>query len=382
MAKQSNKEDFISKARTIHGDKYDYSLVEYKNCKTNVKIICPIHGVFEQTPDKHINAKQGCPICSGNMKKTTEQFINEAKQVHGDKYDYSKVNYVNRATNVTIICPEHGEFEQMPCNHIAGANCPYCSGKLTDEILLNDFKKIHGNKYDYSKTTLNNRDEKGRVCIICPEHGEFWQYIHVHKNGCGCPKCAGNVKKTKEQFVIDSRKIHGDKYLYDKFVYTGNHDKGIITCPIHGDFLMTPNKHIVRKQGCPLCNESKLEEETAKFLDDNNVKYIRRKYFSWLGKKHLDFFLPDYKFAIECQGKQHFEKVDFFGGEQSLSDTIERDTIKNKLCHEKNINLIYYTDNSSLKYSNFKPFYENNLFSDLEIIMAIIEKKGTLHSVP
>ena len=382
MAKQSNKEDFISKARAIHGDKYDYSLVQYKNCKTNVKIICPIHGVFEQTPDKHINAKQGCPVCSGNMKKTTEQFITEAKQVHGDKYDYSKVNYINRETNVTIICPEHGEFEQLPSNHLKGEGCPYCTGKMTTEMFISDAIKVHGNKYDYSKTDLNVRDENGRVCIICPEHGEFWQYTHVHKKGCGCPYCAGNAKKTKEQFIEDSRKVHGEKYSYEKFIYEGNHKKGIITCPIHGDFVMTPNKHIISKQGCPYCNESQLEEKTALFLTENNISFERRKHFDWLGKKHLDFYLPKYNVAIECQGEQHFKSVEFFGDKIGFKDTVNRDIDKNNLCTENNVGIIYYTDSASLKYSSFQPFYENNLFSDLSVIMAIIEKKGTLHSVP
>lgn len=383
MAKLSNKDEFIKKATSVHGNKYDYSLVEYKNSKTNVKIICPIHGVFEQTPDKHINAKQGCPTCAGNIKKTTEQFIEKAIKIHGKKkYDYSKVNYINRNTNVIIICPEHGEFEQLPSNHLKGEGCPYCTGKMTTEMFISDAIKVHGNKYDYSKTDLNVRDKDGKVRIICPEHGEFWQYTHVHKKGCGCPHCAGNAKKTKEQFIEDSRKVHGEKYSYEKFIYEGNHKKGIITCPIHGDFVMTPNKHIISKQGCPYCNESQLEEKTALFLTENNIAFERRKHFDWLGKKHLDFYLPKYNVAIECQGEQHFKSVEFFGDKIGFKDTVNRDIDKNKRCAENNVGIIYYTDSASLKYSSFQPFYENNLFSDLSVIMAIIEKKGTLRSVP
>ena len=382
MAKLSNKDEFIKKAVLIHGNKYDYSLVEYKNCKTNVKIICPIHGVFEQTHDKHTNAKQGCPYCAGNIKKNTKQFIESAKKVHGNKYDYSKVNYINRSTNVIITCPKHGDFEQTPINHLKGEGCPYCAGKLTTEMFIKVSKNVHGDKYDYSKTNLDVRDKYGKVCIICPRHGEFWQYTYTHKNGCGCPHCAGNFKKTKEQFIEDSRRVHGDKYSYNKFVYDGNHKKGIITCPIHGDFLMTPNKHVISKQGCPYCNESKLEEKISVFLSENGISFERHKHFDWLGKKHLDFYLPDYNIAIECQGGQHFMPVDFFGSDIVFNDCIKRDINKNKLCKENGVKIIYYTESFLLKFSNFQPFYENNLFSDLTLIMLIIEKKGALQRAP
>lgn len=374
MAKQSSKSEFIEKASLIHKNMYDYSLVEYKNCKTKVKIICPLHGVFEQTPDKHINAKQGCPICAGNIKKTNEDFIKDAMKVHGNKYDYSKVNYINRSINVSIICPEHGEFKQMPQNHLKGEGCPYCANKITTEMFITESAKIHNNKYDYTKTDLNARDKNGRVLIICPEHGEFWQYTYLHKKGCGCPHCAGNAKKTKQQFIEESINVHGKKYSYDKFTYEGSHKKGIVTCPIHGDFLITPNKHIIAKQGCPYCNESQLEERTALFLLENNIEFHRGKHFDWLGKKHLDFYLPEYNVAIECQGEQHFRPVNFFGGKNGFKNTVKRDIEKNKQCTENKVNIIYYTDPSSLKYSNFQPFYENNLFSDLSIILFIVEK--------
>ena len=102
-------EDFISKAIAVHGEKYDYSKVEYVNTLTKVTIICPIHGVFEQRPKVHLGGC-GCPYC-GSSSRTTETFIKAARRVHGDKYDYSKVKYINSYTEVTIICPNHGEFK-------------------------------------------------------------------------------------------------------------------------------------------------------------------------------------------------------------------------------------------------------------------------------
>jgi rubrerythrin len=121
------KDDFIRSARKVHGDKYDYSKVVYKNNKTDVCIICPIHGEFYQTPNSHLKGR-GCPICGGTKKSTKEDFIIKAKQVHGDKYDYSKVVYVNNQIKVCIICPIHGEFYQTPKNHLSGQGCPKCSG--------------------------------------------------------------------------------------------------------------------------------------------------------------------------------------------------------------------------------------------------------------
>ena len=130
---------------------------------------------------------------------TTESFIEKAKKVHGDKYDYSKVEYKNCKTKVCIICPKHGEFWQEARQHLSGRGCPECkrkkcgsSQKSNIKDFINKAKEVHGNKYDYSKVEYKN--SKTKVCIICPEHGEFWQRPYVHLLGQGCPKC-GNKKK-------------------------------------------------------------------------------------------------------------------------------------------------------------------------------------------
>lgn len=133
-----------------------------------------------------------------NVRKTTEQFIEEARQIHGDKYDYSKVVYLNNRTKICIICPEHGEFMQTPANHLKGQGCPFCVGnvKLTTEDFIQRARKVHGDKYDYSK--VNYIKNSTKVCIICTEHGEFLQSTTRHLRGAGCPFCAGN-KVTNEQ---------------------------------------------------------------------------------------------------------------------------------------------------------------------------------------
>ena len=123
-------EEFIQEAKTIHGDKYDYSKVEYKNAYTKICIICPNHGEFWQTPSHHLSG-QGCPKCNGKLKYTKENFIKKAREIHKDKYDYSKIKYVNAHTGICIICPDHGEFWQLPCNHLKGCGCGLCANNIT-----------------------------------------------------------------------------------------------------------------------------------------------------------------------------------------------------------------------------------------------------------
>lgn len=141
------------------------------------------------TPDK-LKQKHGCPVCAGNTKKNTEEFIKEARAIHSDKYDYSLVEYVNTHKKVKIICPVHGVFEQVPKHHLKGIGCAKCTGKarLTTEEFIKEAKKVHGDKYDYSKVIYRGKHKD--VCIICPEHGEFWQNARNHLRNQGCPQCA------------------------------------------------------------------------------------------------------------------------------------------------------------------------------------------------
>ena len=186
---------FIDRAKEIHGDKYDYSLVQYVNMKTKVKIVCPKHGVFEQTPDKHLHGPCGCPVCANNIVLTTEGFVKKAKDIHGDKYDYSKVVYVNNKTPVAIICPVHGLFYQRPDNHLIGRGCAFCvnRAKKSTEKFIEEAQAVHHGFYDYSKVVyVNNKTD---IIVICPLHGEFVQNPYLHLHGSGCPVC-GHIMAT------------------------------------------------------------------------------------------------------------------------------------------------------------------------------------------
>lgn len=374
---------FVERAEAKHGKKYDYSKVEYVNAKTKVCIICPEHGEFWITPNSHINGV-GCSKCSNNKKLTTEEFIIKAKKIHGNKYDYSKSEYINTHKKVCVVCPEHGEFWISPANHLRERGCPKChtrknlinnyipenkttNKKLTTEEFIIKAKKIHGDKYDYSKVEYVNN--KTKVCIVCPKHGEFWQKPNDHLLGDGCLKCGIkqrfiNRVKTIEQFIQDSRKIHGNKYDYSKVNYVNALTKVCIICPEHGEFWQTPGAHLWGNN-CPKCVESHLENDVRVLLEHNNIKYEKEKLFDWLGKQRLDFYLPDYNIAIECQGIQHFKPIKHFGGDDKFKYTQKMDELKYKLCSTNGVDILYF--------SNVK---RKNTITNLNILIKKIKQYG------
>jgi len=267
LSRRLKPNEFISKAQKLHGGQYDYSEIIYVYANDKVSIICPKHGKFHQAPSKHL-AGQGCRKCHvenrARMSRLSKsEFIKKAKAIHGNKYIYDKVVYKTTHTKVIITCPKHGDFEQTPGNHTHKTNpqgCPVCGGKTKWDIdrFLEEAVKIHNGKYDYSKVVWNGLKKK--VIIICPIHGEFMQapLNHIVRKQ-GCPDCAGTKKGTKGTFIQKARRIHGNKYIYDKVVYKTTHTKVIITCPKHGDFEQTPANHTHKNnpQGCYLCSGRK-----------------------------------------------------------------------------------------------------------------------------
>jgi len=284
-------EEFIEKAENVHKKQYSYEGTVYINAKTIIKVTCQKHGDFNVTPTNHLRGDK-CPICrneklSEERRKGSDDFIEEANKKHGNKYDYSKVGYINNRT---------------------------------------------------------------KVCIICPKHGEFWQTPDKHLRGCGCPKCSGKMKKTKNDFIKEANEKHKNKYDYSKVEYRNNKEKVIIICPIHGEFLQTPHCHL-SGCGCPYCNESKLEREVDVILKDIGLKYQRQyRYDKEYPRMSLDFYLTDLNIGIECQGEQHFKPTVFKSGlteeeiEKEFKKTIKRDELKRKRCKELGITLWYVVD--------------------------------------
>jgi len=339
MRKLTTKE-FIQKAKLKHGNKYDYSLVDYINNKIKIKIICPKHGIFEQTPNNHLNGTL-CYKCV-NIVKTTKEFIQKAKLKHDNKYDYSLVKYKDSKTKVKIICLEHGTFEQTPNNHLNGKNCLICAGheKLTTKEFIQKAKLKHGNKYDYSLVDYINSQTK--VEIICLEHGIFKQLPNSHLNGIGCPTCGGTKKLTTKEFIQKAKLKHDNKYDYSLVDYINSQTKVKIICLEHGIFEQTPNSHL-NGVGCPICKSSKGEQQIINYLKRNNIKYIKEYKFNNCKNMRplpFDFYLPDKNILIEYDGIQHFKPFTFFGGVNGLNYRIRNDNIKTEYCKNYNIKLI------------------------------------------
>ena len=242
-------EEFITKAKTKHKQKYDYTKVKFTTLRDHITIICPQHGEFKQRADHHLDAK-GCKYCGNNI-PTTEEFIQKAKEIHGDKYDYSKVEYVNRTSKIKIKCAVHGDFLQSPSEHLAKYGCQKCAGniKKTNQKFIEDANKRHNNKYDYSKTEY--KSAKDNVVVICPIHQEFSQTANTHLSGSGCPKCGNNIR-TNDEYIQKAHSKHNNKYDYSKTNFIDTRKKIIITCSEHGDFLQTAGDHHIPK-GCPGC---------------------------------------------------------------------------------------------------------------------------------
>lgn len=299
MRKKLTQEEFIGIAKILHKDKYDYSEVIYIDSRTKVKIKCPVHGFFYQLPSTHIKGNgQGCNQCAKEARgikyrKTKEQFIEQAQKIHENKYDYSKVDYITTDDCVIIICPKHGEFSQTPHSHISQkSGCPIC--KAENQSIRNIWDKDkfikkatekHKNRYDYSKTNYINSSTK--VTILCNK--------------------IGNNKKP------------------------------------HGEFYVTPNNHISKNSGCPICNESKGENFISNVLQELNIVFNRQKTFSdckHIGLLKFDFYIPSINSLIEFDGKQHYEPYDYYGGIEEFEKIKLRDRIKNKYCKNKKINLL------------------------------------------
>ncbi len=367
-------EEFIAEAKARHGDNFDYSKTVYRGTSKKVCIICPTHGEFWQSPNNHLN-QNGCPRCNGNYGIDKEYFIKKSTERFEGKYDYSKVEWKGYRRNVKIICPIHGEFLQSPIVHLKSLGCPKCSGTFMDQdFFIEKSKIIHGEKYDYSKVVY--KGNKTPVCIICPKHGEFFQKPNGHLRGHGCKKCYAEetsirLRKTEEEFLAAANEKHNGKYDYSQMQYVDRSTPIRIICAKHGSFFQIPKNHL-HGSGCPMCNSSVLEDIVAKTLKRHNIQFVPQKTFDWLKHKgvlSLDFYLPDYNIAIECQGIQHFKPIDFWGGDNSLEQAKKRDALKKQLCEEKGIKVLYF--------SNLGIKYPYPVIEDTSILLQAILSKGT-----
>ena len=382
---KSNEEklnEVINKSNEIHNFKYDYSLIkEYKNIGTKYPIICHEkdcngieHGVFEMDFRHHIHRKQGCKRCKGEHLSNlfsikSDEFVNRANIIHNEKYKYPFIEKELKGifSSITVCCPIHHYFTQTANGHLNGHGCRKCAGNepYTTETLIQHFKEIHTiENYDYSKVVYKGYDIE--VEIGCSKHGFFKQTPGNHLRGEGCPDCG--QEKARIGHLCDENEIiqccierHNGYYRYGNAKYLGRKTCFDVTCPIHGDFPITPDNHL-RGEGCPKCRRSKLETEIEMFLNKNNIAnepQCDSDIFEWLGLQSLDFYLPDYNVAIECQGIQHFQPIEKWGGEETFKLIQERDARKFDKCKEHSIPILYYTKDRPNEFYNDKSVFKN-----------------------
>lgn len=288
IKQRCNTTDFIKKAKEIHGDKYDYSKVEYINVKIPIVIICnSCNNNFEQIPNTHLRGS-GCKICANVLRienskiHTTETIIQKATEIHGNNYDYSKVEYTGIDNKIIIICKTHGEFKQSPDCHINRQNgckkCAIISGGIkrqhTKDNIIEKSKDIHGDKYDYSKVEYTGIDNK--IIIICKKHGEFKQSAYSHMKGHSCPICKPNFSKKQIEWLSFVSKynniniqhaLNGNEYIIPttKYKADGYCNETNTIYEFHGD----------------------LWHGNPKLYDENNTSYFGIKYGE-LYKKTLE----------------------------------------------------------------------------------------------
>lgn len=355
-----NTETVIKRFVQTHGDRYDYDQTSFKGTTEKVSIGCRKHGQFEQSIYSH-HSGQGCPKCRGEAagdrnRYDEDKVIDFFKHAHGNLYDYSKVEYINNTTKVTIGCPIHGWFKQMPKSHKRGIGCAKCgparcgkSRKVTLEEFIEKSKKYHGDRFDYSLVDLENNSMFDKVKIICPTHGVTLQIARNHANGSGCKKCdaqrIGDFHKiSHDQFIENARKEHGDTYDYSKTEYKFAHDKVIITCREHGEFEQVASSHASGK-GCPQCSQSQGERTIAMWLKEKSIPYeVEKRFKDCLSPKKrtmkFDFYIPNLNMLIEFDGHHHYQEVKYFGGVDNLKQVQQYDEIKNQYARKKGMPLL------------------------------------------
>jgi len=332
MSRKHTTEEFISLAKAVHGDTFDYSGVIYVSQSVPVRVKCRIHGDFFPIPKKHIHEKTGCPRCS-RTKASLKDFLDAAAVVHGARYDYSKVVPSRTHDPVTIICRTHGEFSQVYAVHLKGSGCPKCAGvaKKSTEEFIAAAKKVHGDRYDYSEAVYTLAHNA--INIKCRTHGSFSQTAGTHLSGANCPTCAKSDaprQAARDRFAAykDSLFARGLPYTYEFANATNMHSRISVTCDKGHTFEQRADGAL--RYGCPVCmkRQSRGEQELKAFIESFGVRVERTRKIA--APKELDIWCPDNAVGFEYNGlyyhsdafpearRRHYDKsrlVEAAGGE-------------------------------------------------------------------
>ena len=406
MRKLSN-EEVIKRIHERYGDRFDCSNINYVKQNASIELICKKCGCHftryaTSVLSPHNSQNITCPNC-GVKERSLNKFLGKLEKKYGkDAFSFDHDKYVHLKHEITFKCNKCGyEFTKQPSTLLTCKGCPICdesqNRKKTVEEVISLFKSVHGDKYDYSLIT-EYKDKDSPLPIICHEkdedgneHGNFYQsYAKHYKRKQGCGKCNGGIKRTLEYYIQKAQKIHVDDNgvpLYNYSLIKDYQNSKVpvpIICKKHGVFNLSLSDHTSpkSKQGCPFCHESKLEQAVRSFLTEHGIKIqsqCGKSTFEWLaspkrGSYTLDFYLPEYNAAIECQGEQHFKTHDgsLWFTEEKIQKIMERDQLKKQLCENHGIRLFYY--------SNLGIEYPYHVYEDLEEMLTDI-MKGTQEKV-
>ena len=403
MPKRLTQEEFIERTKLIFGDKYNYTHVDYINSATKVNIFCKkCNENFEIIPNNHLKGF-GCPRCANEefKKRRRDKYIEEVRKVYGDKY--TVLNFEDTRKDVEVLCKKHGIFKKNAKSFKDGHKCPECRKEeletlkektkiKNDEIkskiekekqerkekikrgeikpvgngsemnlyykfnYIKEAKAVFGDRFDYSKTVYEKKEKK--VIINCKRHGDFKILPLVHLMGQKCKRCASEEAAqknkqcqaiSKEEAITKFKKAHGNEYDYSQVEYVNKNTKVKIICREHGEFWQKPRIHWAGSR-CPICAKtvSKHELIVLNWAKENNVNIERRMVYPDLKDilpLSYDFYLPEYNLLIECNGRQHYEPVQFNGktieeAKEDFEIQKRHDKLKEEYARNNKINLL------------------------------------------
>jgi len=344
---------YIEKAIKKHGEKYDYSKSIYSHSMEQIEIICKIHGLFNIVASSHLSGKGCQKCGKNSLNGTTEEFVSKAKEIYGDRFDYSKTFYTTLRTKLEIVCREHGPFKLYPYAHFTGnGGCRTCSRNkpITTEEYIQRAKSLHGNLYDYSE--INYISGRNKVTIICRKHGKFEVTAneHIRENrGSNCKKCVYDMNRLSNPvFITRAREIHGDLYDYSLIDYHRADQKIKIICKKHGIFKQTPDSHWAGG-GCNYCRGRVSKKETQ-WLDQLGVAKKHRQTTLTMssGKRyHADAYIPETNTVYEFNGDYWHGNPNKYKSEDlnkitgiSFGELFENTQIKLKTLIENGYNIV------------------------------------------
>lgn len=355
------QEEAIALFKLKHGEYYNYSKTKYINNATEVVIICPVHGEFKQVAGEHFRGR-GCRACGlkrvARMKNKPFAFYKEKVKKHlASYYDLDEIEkqYYDTNTVFSLRCEKCGVIRKVPFADMLKytVKCKECDDtyfdarKITQEVYLEQVKKIHKDKYDYDYSKIKYTKMHNKIIVGCPKHGEFTIHAYRFLQKQGCRRCGVERRiamrtKTTEQFILDAIKVHGDIYDYGNTEYRGAARSVDIVCKEHGQFSQKANGHL-NGFGCPKCKWSHGERTIHDYLVQKGIDFIFQYKFEdcrYKGKLIFDFYVPSKNMCIEYDGMQHFYPAGYFGSAKRFEESKIKDNIKNKYCASHNIGLL------------------------------------------